>query len=80
LAQRDREFLMAGKDSGIIRSDEAYSKTMVLERLGISQKFWDQMLDAGLPYAGVGHSRWVIGADLIQFLRNHSVRKADQAI
>ena len=71
---------MSARVSGIIRSDEAYSKSMVLERLGISQKFWDQMIGAGLPYTGVGHSRWVTGADLIEFLKRHSVRKAEQAI
>lgn len=61
--------------SGMIHADEAYSKSMVLQRLGISQKFWDQMLDAGLPYSRVGHTRWVTGQDLIEFLRKHSVTK-----
>ena len=28
-------------DTGFIRADEAYSKQMLLKRLGISQKFWD---------------------------------------
>ena len=39
---------------GVIDVAEAYSKTMVLERLGISQKFWDKMLDEGLPL----HTCW----------------------
>jgi hypothetical protein len=61
--------------SGLIRSDEAYSKQMVLARLGISQKFWDKMLDEGLPYTVVGHTRWVTGADLIKHLQGKAERK-----
>ncbi len=60
---------------GLIHADEAYSKSMVLQRLGISQKFWDQMLDDGLPFSPVGHTRWVTGRDLIEFLRKRSVTK-----
>lgn len=71
---------MSSKTHGVISAHEAYSKQAVLERLGISQKFWDQMLDAGLVYTAVGHSRWVAGSDLIEFLKNHSVRKQPQAL
>ena len=63
---------MKTKSIGMIHVDEAYSKTMVLERLGISQKFWDQMLDEGLPYARIGHARWVTGRDLIEYLQKNS--------
>ena len=63
------------RTNGVIRSSEAYSKRMVLDRLGISQKFWDKMLDEGLPYTVVGHSRWVTGEDLIKHLKQHSERK-----
>lgn len=70
---------MTVKSFGIIRADEAYSKSMVLERLGVSQKFWDQMLDAGLPFSEVGHGRWVLGADLIEFFKRHSLRKHAEA-
>jgi hypothetical protein len=45
---------VAEKLGGKIHRDEAYSKQMVLQRLGISQKFWDKMLDDGLPYTNVG--------------------------
>lgn len=62
---------------GLIHADEAYSKKMVLNRLGISQKFWDKMLDEGLPYTTVGHSRWVTGKDLIEHLRRKAERKAE---
>ena len=62
---------------GLIHADEAYSKKMVLNRLGISQKFWDKMLDEGLPYTIVGHSRWVTGKDLIEHLRRKAERKAE---
>jgi hypothetical protein len=61
--------------SEVIRCDEAYSKRAVLERLGISQKFWDKMLDEGLPYTIVGHSRWVIGKDLIDHFSRNAERK-----
>lgn len=64
-------------NEGLIHSDEAYSKKMVLTRLGISQKFWDKMLDEGLPYTTVGHSRWVTGKDLIEHLRRKAERKAE---
>ena len=71
---------MSSKSIGLISVEEAYSKQMVLERLNISQKFWDQMLAAGLPFTAVGHSRWVTGADLIDFLKRHSIRKEVEAI
>lgn len=70
---------MSVKSMGVISAEEAYSKSVLLERLGISQKFWDQMLDAGLPFSAVGHSRWVTGADVIEFLKRHSIRKEAEA-
>ncbi len=60
---------------GVIRADEAYSKRMVLERLGVSQKFWDKLLDDGLPFASVGHTRWVSGRQLIDHLEKCSTTK-----
>lgn len=71
---------MSGDVTGIIRAEEAYSKAMVLSRLGISQKFWDKMLDDGLPYAAVGHTRWVLGYELIRFLEKHSTTKRPEAV
>ena len=61
--------------NGVVNAHEAYSKKMVLERLGISQKFWDKMLDEGLPYTNVGHTRWVTGKDLIEHLSKNAERK-----
>uniref|UniRef100_A0A7C2PBF8 Topoisomerase II n=1 Tax=Schlesneria paludicola TaxID=360056 RepID=A0A7C2PBF8_9PLAN len=61
--------------TGTIHAQEAYSKEEVLRRLGISQKFWDKMLDEGLPYSNVGHARWVTGQALIEHLSQHSERK-----
>ncbi len=55
-------------DTGLIRVDEAYSKQMVLQRLGISQKFWVNCSGGGLPYTNVAHSRWVTGRALIEHL------------
>lgn len=65
--------------SGVIHVAEAYSKSMVLQRLGISQRFWDKMLDEGLPYAIIGHSRWVTGQNLMLHLENHSLTKKNEA-
>jgi hypothetical protein len=65
--------------SGVIHSAEAYSKAMVLQRLGISQRFWDKMLDEGLPYAIVGHTRWVTGQNLILHFENYSHIKKNEA-
>lgn len=64
---------------GLIRQDEAYSKSTLMLRLGISQKFWDKMLDDGLPYANIGHARWVTGRDLIEFLAKNSTTKRTEA-
>ena len=61
--------------SEVISTCEAYSKRMAMARLGISQKFWDKMLDEGLPFTVVGHTRWVTGADLIQHFSSKAERK-----
>ncbi len=66
---------MVDRATGTIRGDEAYSKQIVLQKLGISQKFWDKMLDDGLPYANVGHTRWVTGQALIEHLSRNAERK-----
>ena len=66
---------MKDKLAGNIHRDEAYSKQMVLQKLGISQKFWDKMLDDGLPYTSVGHTRWVTGQALIEHLQRNAERK-----
>ena len=65
-------------NTGLIRRDEAYSKRMVMERLGISQKFWDKMIAEGLPYTVVGHTRWVTGEALITHLTRNAERKHDE--
>ena len=60
---------------GMVNADDAYSKEELLSRLAISQKFWDKMLDEGLPYTVVGRSRWVTGKALIEHLSRHAERK-----
>jgi len=70
---------MKANQTGVISSNEAYSKSMLLERLGISQKFWDKLLDEGLPFANVGHTRWVSGRQLIEHLEKHSTTKRSVA-
>ena len=66
---------MTNAAKGVIRMDEAYSKQAVLQRLGISQKFWDKMISEGLPYTIVGHTRWVTGQALIEHLSRNAERK-----
>lgn len=62
---------------GRIHAEEAYSKHEVLRRLGVSQKVWDKMLDEGLPYTIVGHTRWVTGKDLIEHFSRNAERKRE---
>lgn len=61
---------------GIVHRHEAYSKAMIMAKLGISQKFWDKLLDEGLPYSSVGHTRWVTGEALIRHLEQRAEQKA----
>jgi len=67
------------KPIGMINAHEAYSKQEAMNRLGISQRFWDLMLDNGLPYANVGHARWVTGQALLDYINTHSETKANGA-
>ncbi len=67
---------MAGNLTGVINAHEAYSKQEMMNRLGISQRFWDQMLDSGLPYSNIGHGRWVTGQAIIEYMTKHSESKA----
>ncbi len=69
---------MVGNHTGVINAHEAYSKNEVMSRLGISQRFWDQMLDSGLPYSNIGHSRWVTGQAIIEYMTTHSETKASR--
>jgi len=63
---------------GFIHADEAYAKGELMRRLGISQKFWDKMLDEGLPYANIGHARWITGRSVIEYIERTSERKHPQ--
>jgi hypothetical protein len=69
---------MAGNLTGVINAHEAYSKHEVMSRLGISQRFWDSMLDEGLPFTNIGHGRWVTGQALIEYMTEHSERKGNR--
>lgn len=60
--------------TGVIHAHEAYSKTEALRRLGISQRFWDKMIHDGLPYAEIGHARWVTGHDLMEYITQRTRR------
>lgn len=66
---------MAKESLGVISTHEAYSKQEILRRLNISQKFWDKMLGEGLPTSPVGHTKWVTGKDLIEYLHRIAERK-----
>jgi hypothetical protein len=62
--------------AGVINVNEAYSKSEVMERLGISQPYWGKMLKDGLPFTPVGHSRWVTGKAIMEYLeRNQRFRR-----
>ena len=67
---------MAVYEIGIIHADEAYSKKLLMKILGISQRYWDKMLDEGLPYSRVGQTRWVTGEDILNYLHRNAERKA----
>jgi hypothetical protein len=67
---------MKSAAEGVINRHEAYSKATLLARLGISQRFWDKLLDEGLPYTIVGHTRWVTGEAVI----NHMIQRAQQRV
>ncbi len=60
---------------GMISEHEAYAKGELLSRLGISQRYWDKMLDEGLPYVKMGHGRWVTGKNLIDYMKRNAIRK-----
>lgn len=61
------------QSEGVIRSDEAYSKQELMRRLGISQRFWDKMVAEGLPWANIGHAKWVWGRWVIEYLERSAV-------
>ena len=66
--------------TGRIHADEAYSKHQLMKLLGISQCFWDKMLDDGLPYTRVGQTRWVIGENVLNYLHRNAERKVVQGL
>lgn len=66
-------------NSGTIHKHEAYSKATVLKRLGISQRFWDKMLDDGLPFSIIGQTRWVTGEALIRYFEQFAKTKNGKA-
>jgi len=61
---------------GFIRADEAYAKQELMQRLGISQKFWDKMLSEGLPAAQVRHAKWVTGQSVIDYINQPQKQKS----
>jgi hypothetical protein len=71
---------MAREPARSVNAHEAYSKTEVMNRLGISQRFWDKMIANGLPYSEMGHSRWVTGQALIEYMTKHSKTKASNEV
>ncbi len=62
---------------GYVRADEAYAKQELMIRLRISQKFWDKMVNEGLPAAQIGHAKWVTGQSVIDFINQNAKRKVD---
>jgi hypothetical protein len=66
---------MAHTTTGTINSHESYSKQTVLQRLGISQKFWDKMIADGLPVCSIGHQKWITGQALIDYMNRNAQTK-----
>ncbi|MBR9804008.1 topoisomerase II [bacterium] len=64
---------------GTICANTAYSKRELMTRLRISQRFWDKMLNNGLPFAEIGHERWVWGQKVIEYIEENSKRKNDRS-
>lgn len=64
---------------GMIRADEAYSKTELPLRLNVSQKFWDKMIADGLPVASIGHAKWVTGRQVIEYIEKQAAARNDDA-
>lgn len=60
---------------GVISAHEVYTKHELFLRLGISQRFWDQMLDDGLPYSICGKSRVVCGLHLLAYFQRNAKTK-----
>ena len=60
--------MRSSKNFGVIRADEAYAKQELMQRMNISQKFWDKMIQDCLPFTQIGHARWVSGRALIEYL------------
>lgn len=62
--------------SGVIRADEVYLLPALLRRLGICLKTWQTMLEVNPPLRKIvrrvhsSQSRFVIGAELIEAMRN----------
>jgi len=62
-------------DVGVISVHEAYAKRELMQRLKISQKFWDKMISEGLPFTGIGHAKWVTGKAVLNYLDRKSQQK-----
>lgn len=62
---------------GVIDERKAYSKEQLMKHLGVSQKTWDKMLDEGLKFTEIGHTRWVIGRNLIEYMERTAKTKQD---
>ena len=60
---------------GVICTHEAYAKRELMQRLSISQKFWDKMIAEGLPVTQIGHGKWVSGQSVMEYLERHAQSK-----
>lgn len=63
------------ESTGVIRADEAYAKRELMQRLSISQKFWDKMIASGLSFTAIGHAKWVTGRAVMEYLERQAERK-----
>lgn len=54
---------------GVIRADELYVKAELQARLGIGESAWRAARRNGLPVRRLGNLRFVLGEDLIEYVR-----------
>lgn len=57
----------APKPTGSIRSDELLPLSILRQRLGLGARGWSELRKAGLPVKRLGRSKYVLGADVLQF-------------
>ncbi len=61
---------------GSIRADEVVTLTEFVRRLGIGQKTWRTMKNAGLQSALIGKKRYILGRHAVTFFEQLAERQS----